>query len=338
VTSLPTVIIQIACLDEAETLPATIADLPTSLPGVGRLEYLVVDDGSTDETVRVARDCGVHHIVSHDRNRGLAAAFLTGLDHALRLGADVVVHTDADNQYAGADVAKLVEPVLAGRADLVVGERPIESIEGFSRTKKLLQRVGSRVVRFFSGTEVRDAASGFRAMSREAALRLHVFGRYTYTMETLIQAGWEGLTVTSVPISVNPATRPSRLVRSIPQYLWRSSQAIVRAFVLYKPFRFFALLGAVPMLLGVALLARWLLLYAIEDEYTSRLPSLLTGIGCVLVAVQLWAVAFLADLQAANRRLVADVRVRMRARELAGADDVEIVLNNPVLEPVRRTS
>jgi glycosyltransferase involved in cell wall biosynthesis len=308
-------IIQIPCFNEEETLPLTIADLPRQVPGVDIVEWLVIDDGSTDRTVEVARQLGVDHVVSHRHNRGLAAAFLTGFDACLREGADVIVNTDADNQYHGASIPDLVAPVLAGEADMVVGERPIESIGDFSRTKKLLQRLGSSVVRRFSGTGVRDAASGFRAYSRDAAMRVQVFGRYTYTMETIVQAGWNDLAVTSVPIGVNPKTRESRLVTSSSRYVWRSAQAIIRSFALYKPFRFFFLVGLVPFVVGVTLLLRWLALYLFEDEYTSRVPSLLAGIGLVVVAAQIWAVAFLADLQAANRRVLEDLRLRARRAE-----------------------
>jgi glycosyltransferase involved in cell wall biosynthesis len=311
-------IIQIPCFNEEDTLPLTVADLPREVPGVDVVEWLVIDDGSSDRTVEVARELGVDHVVSLGRNRGLATAFMTGIDACLRAGADIIVNTDADNQYQGTSIPDLVAPVLAGDADMVVGERPIESIDDFSRTKKLLQRLGSTVVRRFSGTGVRDAASGFRAYSREAALRVQVFGRYTYTMETIVQAGWNGIAVTSVPIGVNPKTRESRLVRSTSRYVVRSANAIIRSFALYKPFRFFFLVGLVPFLLGAGLLVRWLLLYLIEDEYSSRLPSLLTGIGLIVVAAQIWAVAFLADLQAANRRILEDLRVRARRAD----DDV----------------
>jgi glycosyltransferase involved in cell wall biosynthesis len=309
-------VIQIPCYNEEDTLPATLADLPREVDGFDRVEWLVVDDGSEDRTVEIARELGVDHVVSHGINRGLAAAYLTGLDASLRRGADVIVNTDADNQYDGSCIPALVRPILDSGADIVVGERPIDAIDDFSRLKKRLQRVGSWVVRRFSGTPVRDAASGFRAVSREAAMRLQVFGRYTYTMETLIQAGWEGLTVTSVPIRVNPQTRPSRLVRSIPQYVFRSAQTIVRSFVLYKPFRFFFVVGLLPFVIGVALLVRWLAYFLFADEYASRLPGLLTGVGCVLVAVQIWTVAFLADLQAANRKMLAGLRYEERRRRL----------------------
>ena len=312
-------IIQIPCFNEEETLPLTVADLPREVPGVDVVEWLVIDDGSSDRTVEVARALGVDHVVSHPHNRGLAAAFLTGIDACLRAGATVIVNTDADNQYQGSSIPDLVAPVLAGDAEMVVGERPIESIDDFSRTKKFLQRVGSSVVRRFSGTGVRDAASGFRAYSRDAAMRVQVFGRYTYTMETIVQAGWNGIAITSVPIGVNPKTRESRLVKSSSRYVWRSAQAIIRSCALYKPFRFFFLVGLVPFVVGVLLMLRWLGLYLSEDEYTSRVPSLLAGIGLIVVAAQIWAVAFLADLQAANRRVLEDLRLRARRLDYGDA-------------------
>ena len=311
--------IQIPCFNEEATLPLTVADLPREVEGFDVVEWLVIDDGSTDRTVEVARALGVDHVICHDHNRGLAAAFLTGLDGALRRGADVIVNTDADNQYGASSIPALVAPVLAGQAQMVVGERPIESIDDFSRTKKWLQRAGTAVVRRFSGTDVRDAASGFRAYGRDAAMQMQVFGRYTYTMETIIQAGWSGLTVASVPVTVNPKTRESRLVRSVPQYVMRSAQTIVRSFALYKPFRFFFAIGAVPFVIGMVLLVRWLLIYAFADDYQSRVPSLLAGIGLLLLAVQVWSVAFLADLLSSNRRTLAELRLRSKRLEYGDA-------------------
>ena len=312
-------VIQIPCFNEEATLPLTVADLPREVEGFDVVEWLVIDDGSTDRTVEVARALGVDHVICHDHNRGLAAAFLTGLDGALRRGADVIVNTDADNQYGASSIPALVAPVLSGRAQMVVGERPIESIDDFSRTKKWLQRAGTAVVRRFSGTDVRDAASGFRAYGRDAAMQMQVFGRYTYTMETIIQAGWSGLTVASVPVTVNPKTRESRLVRSVPQYVMRSAQTIVRSFALYKPFRFFFAIGAVPFVIGMVLLVRWLLIYAFADDYQSRVPSLLAGIGLLLLAVQVWSVAFLADLLSSNRRTLAELRLRSKRLEYGDA-------------------
>lgn len=311
-----TLVIQIPCFNEEQTLAATVADLPRNVDGFDAVMFLVIDDGSTDRTVEVARQCGVHHVVSHQRNRGLAAAFLTGLDTALRLGADVIVNTDADNQYSASSIPALVRPVLDGSADLVVGERPIESIANFSPVKKRLQRIGTRVVRLASGTPVEDAASGFRAMNRETALRLHVFGRFTYTMETLIQAGAEQLAVVSVPIEVNPQTRPSRLVRSSAQYVRRSAAAIIRSFAIYRPFRFFAAIAAIPSAIGAGLIVRWILLWQFADDYQSRIPSLVIAAVFLLIGAQILTVAFLADLMASTRRLVADTRYRARRAEL----------------------
>jgi glycosyltransferase involved in cell wall biosynthesis len=313
-------VIQIPCLDEEATLPATIAALPRSVPGVDVVEWLVVDDGSSDRTAQVARDLGVDHVVSHARNRGLAAAFMTGLDAALRAGADVIVNTDADNQYDATCIPLLVAPVVEHGFDIVVGERPIDDIDDFSWTKKLLQRVGSWVVRKVSGLDVADAPSGFRAISREAALRLQVFGTFSYTMETLVQANAEGLTVTSVPIRVNPRTRSSRLARSSAHYVWRSMTTIVRSFALYYPFAFFFRVGLVPFVLGAGLMIRWLALRWFADEYTSRVPSLVAGAVLLIVAVQVWVIAFLADLQAASRRLIADQRAEARRSSSAVGD------------------
>ena len=309
-------VIQIPCFNEESTLPGTLADLPREVPGFTSVEWLVVDDGSTDRTVEVARAHGVDHVVSFPHNRGLAAAFLAGLDAALCAGADVVVNTDADNQYDGSCIPDLVAPVVAGQADMVVGERPIESVDEFSPLKKRLQRLGSKVVRAFSGTEVRDAASGFRAFSRDTAMRLQVFGKYSYTMETIVQAGWQGMRVVGVPIRVNPATRESRLVKSIPQYVWRSGSTIVRSFALYKPFRFFLLLALPPFVLSMVLVVRWSYLNWWTDDVASRVPSLVAAAVCLLVAVLLAAVGLLADLLSANRRMIAEVRLSLRRRDL----------------------
>jgi glycosyltransferase involved in cell wall biosynthesis len=312
-------VIQIPCLDEEDTLPMTIADLPREVPGFDVVEWLVIDDGSTDRTVQVARECGVHHVVSHSRNRGLAAAFLTGLDAALKVGATAIVNTDADNQYQGSCIADLTAPLVAGQADIVVGERPIGSIEEFSFVKKLLQRLGTWVVRRFSGTPVRDAASGFRAFGREAALRLRVHNRYTYTMETLIQAGAENLRVASVPIKVNPETRPSRLVKSSLSYVMRSMKTIVRSYAIYRPFRFFTILAAAPGMLGVALLGRWCYYFLTDDVYHPRLPNLMAGVVLIVIAGQVMVIAFMADVVAANRRMIEDEAYARRRRDLEDA-------------------
>ena len=309
-------IIQIPCFNEEETLPQTLADLPRVVPGFDEVEWLVIDDGSQDRTAEVAEELGVDHVVRVPSNRGLANAFLTGLDAGLRLGADVIVNTDADNQYDGSCIPALVRPIVDGEADLVIGERPIEAVDDFSPLKKRLQRAGSGVVRAFSGTEVRDAASGFRAFSRGTAIRTQVFGKYSYTMETIVQAGWEGMRIVGVDISVNPSTRPSRLVKSIPRYIWRSGTTIVRSFALYKPFRFFFGVGLLPLLLGLLLVLRWFYLQTFTDDVASRVPSLVGAAVLVLLSFQIWIVGFLADLLSANRRIMSEIRFAQRVEEL----------------------
>jgi glycosyltransferase involved in cell wall biosynthesis len=315
-------IIQIPCFNEEETLPGTIADLPKSLPGIDVIELLVIDDGSTDRTVEVARACGVHHVVSHDVNRGLARAFMTGIEASLRAGADVVVNTDADNQYVGADVDKIVAPILEGHADVVVGTRPLSTIEEFSPLKKALQHLGTHAVRVLSGTEVRDATSGFRAFSREAALHLQVHGRYTYTLETIIQVGAEGLTLKAVPIRVNPQSRPSRLVKSSFDYVRKSIPTIIRSYARYRPLRFFTWLSAVPGIAGTILVVRWFVLRFDGDD-ASRVPSLVGAAVCLLMAAQLLVLGVLADIQSAHRRTTSEVLVMLRRREFAPVDSDE---------------
>ena len=236
-------IIQIPCYNEEETLGVTLDDLPRRVPGIQRVEWLVIDDGSADRTAEVARRHGVHHVVRLPVNQGLARAFMAGIRHSLAAGADIIVNTDADNQYCAADIPKLIQPILEGRASIVIGARAIAQIDHFSRRKKLLQRLGSWVVRVASGTDVPDAPSGFRAFSREAALLLNVFNTHTYTLETIIQAGRRGIPIVSVPIRTNPDLRPSRLIRSLPSYVLRSAVTILRSFATYKPLRFFASIG-----------------------------------------------------------------------------------------------
>ena len=271
------------------------------------MEWLVIDDGSTDDTVQVARDHGVDHVVQHTRNQGLARAFMTGLDACLRLGADVIVNTDADNQYNAADIPLLAAPVLAGKTDIVIGARPITEIEHFSPVKKLLQRLGSWVVRVASKTDIPDAPSGFRAISREAAERLMVFSNYTYTLETIIQAGQKNMAITSVPIRVNGDLRPSRLVKSIPAYIKRSIITIVRIFVIYRPFRFFGTIGitifSVGFLIGLRFIWKWL-----EGQGDGHIQSLILASLLMGMGMQTILVAFLADLLAANRKLLEDIR------------------------------
>jgi glycosyltransferase involved in cell wall biosynthesis len=309
-------VIQIPCYNEAESLPVTLRALPRAVAGFDRVEWLVIDDGSSDATGRVARELGVDHLVTFTSNQGLARAFTAGLDAALKAGADVIVNTDADNQYRAEDIALLVAPILDGKAELVIGARPIDSIASFSGVKKLLQKLGSAVVRFVSRTEVPDAPSGFRALSREAAMRLNVFNDYTYTLETIIQAGQKSMAIATVPIRVNAALRPSRLVKSIPSYLRRSLVTIVRIFVVYKAFRFFVSVGLSVFLLGVLGGLRYLYYYATGSGaghvQSLILSSILLGIG-----FQTMLTAFLADLLAVNRRLMEDVQYRLRKLELS---------------------
>lgn len=308
-----TLVIQIPCHNEEEILPQVLADLPTSIPGVARIITLVIDDGSTDRTVEIAREHGAE-VVRLPVNRGLARAFLAGLDRAVALGADVVVNTDGDHQYRGEDIAKLVAPVLDGRADLVVGTRPVSEIESFSPVKKLLQRLGSWATRVASGTEVEDAPSGFRAISREAAMRLHVFNRYTYTVETIIQAGRKGMRVLSVPVGVNAVTRPSRLVKGSGSYVARQLNVMVRVFMTYKPFRFFAIPGVISGVLGTGLLARFLWFY-ITDGGRGHIQSVIIGALLAGAGLFLVVIGLLADLIAVNRQLLEDIEWRVRRME-----------------------
>ncbi|MDP8225443.1 MAG: glycosyltransferase family 2 protein [Candidatus Lernaella stagnicola] len=306
-------IIQIPCFNEAATLPGTLADLPCAIPGFDEVEILVVDDGSTDGTGQIARDAGVDHVLRFVSNRGLAAAFRAGLDKALALGADVIVNTDGDNQYPGTAIPELVRPIVDGEAELVVGVRNIENVPHFSRFKKRLQRAGSAVVRRFSGLRVEDATSGFRAFSRRAATRLNVINRYTYTLETLIQAGRQDLAVVTVPIDVNPKTRESRLIRSTPKYIWRSAITIVRMFITYEPLR--ALGSIAALLLGVGMLIgmRFVYFYCTEGG-RGHVQSLILAAILIIIGFQTGVLGVLADLSATNRRLLEDLLARSRQR------------------------
>ena len=310
-------IIQIPCLNEEETLPATIAELPRSLDGFDSVEMLVIDDGSTDRTVEVARECGVEHIVRLTNNKGLAAGFQAGLDACLKLGADVVVNTDADNQYKGADVAKLVAPILAGEADMVVGNRQVDGIEHFSDTKKQLQHWGSWVVRRVSNTEVTDTTSGFRAYNREAALQLSVVDNFTYTLESLVQAGKMLVAVDEVPIGTNPQTRESRLAGSTGDYVRRNTPAILRIYARYEPLRAFV---TAAIVVGVLAILAWLpfLIDAIfNGKSNGHIQSLILGAVLMIAAVQLFALGVIGDLLAGQRVMTQRVFERVRRVELA---------------------
>jgi len=309
-------IIQIPCYNEEATLGMTLAELPRQIPGIDQVEWLIINDGSSDRTVEVALAHGVDHVVSFARNQGLAHAFMAGLEACLKAGADIIVNTDADNQYCAADIPRLVEPILQGEADIVVGARPIRQIKHFSPTKKLLQKFGSWVVRVASQTDVVDAPSGFRAIRREAALRLNVFNEYTYTLETIIQAGRQGMAIKSVPIRTNGYLRPSRLVKSIPSYVKRSLLTILRISMTYKPLRFFAILGSIPFSMGLLLGVRWLILFFIENGTRSRAPSLILAAILILIGFQLWMFGLVADLMAVNRKVLEDIQLRLRRAEL----------------------
>lgn len=322
-------IIQIPCLNEEATLPVTVADLPRSVGGFDTVEFMVIDDGSTDRTVEVARELGVHHIVRLGANMGLARAFMTGIEMALKAGADVIVNTDADNQYCADDIHALVAPIIAGQAQIVVGARPIAEIKTFSPIKKLLQHFGSWVVRKASGTDIPDAPSGFRAYHRDAAARLHVINTYTYTLETIIQAGRKRIPMTWVPVRVNKELRPSRLFSSIPQYVGRSAKTILRIFVIYRPLWFFSVTAAVVALPGIAGIARFLMYY-MQGDGTGHVQSLVLSGALLAMAVVLQMGGLLADLIAANRLLLEDIRARQLKADAVGRTQM-----NQELPPAR---
>jgi glycosyltransferase involved in cell wall biosynthesis len=308
-------IIQIPCLNESETLAIALADLPHEVEGFDTVEWLIIDDGSTDNTAQVARANGVHHVVRHPVNRGLAVGFMSGLDACLRLGADVIVNTDADNQYCGADIPKLTGPVLAHEADIVIGARPIDETEHFSWIKKKLQHLGSWAVRVASKTDIADAPSGFRAMSRDAAMRLNVFNAYTYTLETIIQAGQSNLRIVSVPIRTNGDLRPSRLVKSISSYVKRSLVTILRVFVIYRPLALFSYVGSAFMLLGLITGVRFLYYY-LDNGGGGHIQSVILASLCVTLGMLLYMMGLIGDLIATNRKLLERINLRLRRLEL----------------------
>lgn len=307
-------IIQIPCYNEEETIGVTLSALPRQLPGIDIIEWLIIDDGSRDRTLEVAKQHGAHHLISFSTNQGLAKAFIAGLEASLKAGADIIVNTDADNQYCADDIPYLIQPILLHQAEIVVGTRPISEIRHFSPTKKLLQKLGSWVVRIASNTKIPDAPSGFRAFSREAAMQLNVFNSYTYTLETIIQAGQKGMGITSVPIRTNPVLRPSRLVKSTSSYVGRSLFTILRIFMVYKPLRFFTILGSIPFSLGVISGIRWLLLFFGGYE-KPRVPTLILAAILILVGFQLWILGLIADLMAVNRKLMEEVQLRLRRQD-----------------------
>lgn len=303
-------IIQIPCFNEEQSLPIALGDIPRAFEGIDEVELLVIDDGSSDKTSDVAKSLGVHHIVRFRKNRGLARAFVAGLEASLKAGADIIVNTDADNQYYGADIQKLVTPIVNGQADIVIGARPIMETQDFSIIKKYLQRLGSWVVRRVSRTGVEDAPSGFRAMSRAAAQQLRVFSDYTYTLETIIQAGYKGLEVLSVPIRTHSTLRPSRLVKSIRGYVTRSLVTIARIFVTYRPFRTFAVLGLTVLSCGMLLGLRFVYFY-LMGQGQGKIQSLLLAAIFILLGFACLMAGLLADIISVNRKLLEEVLWRL---------------------------
>jgi glycosyltransferase involved in cell wall biosynthesis len=310
-------IIQIPCLNEADTLPATLRDLPREIPGIDVIEWLVIDDGSSDETSAVARREGVHHIVRFRRHKGLAAAFMAGIDAAVKCGADFIVNTDADNQYAGADIPKLLEPLLQGRADIVIGDRDISTVRHMSPSKKLLQRFGSWVVRQVSNTQVPDTTSGFRAYTRDAALRMSIVSEFSYTLESIIQAGKRRMAIAHVPIVSHPKTRKSRLFDSIASYIKNSGATIVRVYTMYEPLKVFTYIGLAIIAGGLALSARFLFFW-VRGQGDGHVQSVILAAVLLIVGFQVILIGLLADVMSGSRKLLEDLLYRVRLMEIGG--------------------
>lgn len=309
-------VIQIPCYNEEATLATTLSDLPKVINGIDEIKILVIDDGSSDRTLEVAKKNGVENFVIQPCNLGLAKAFVAGVSKALEMGADIIVNTDADNQYCGADIEKLVRPILEKKSDIVIGARPIENIAHFSPVKKMLQKLGSWVMRLVSGANIADAPSGFRAFSKEAAMQINVFDNYTYTMETLIQARAKGFEVISVPIRVNPELRKSKLVKNIFDYIKRSTFTMMRMFIVYRPFRFFAIVGLLFLIPGVLLGGRFLYYY-FNHQGSGHIQSLILAAVLMLIGAQVGLMAVLADLQSVNRKLLEDIQTRLKKESLS---------------------
>lgn len=307
-------IIQIPCYNEAETLEIALNDLPREIKGIDEIEYLIINDGSSDNTVEVARNWGVHHVVNFKQNKGLAKGFMAGIDGCLRNGADIIVNTDADNQYCAEDIAALIQPILEGKADMVIGARPIDQTEHFSYIKKKLQHFGSWVVRRASNTDIPDAPSGFRAYSREAAMRLNVVNDYTYTLETIVQAGREKIAITSVPVRTNAELRPSRLFNSIWGYVKKSMLTILRAYMMYKPLKCFSYLAMVPIAIGLLIGFRFLYYMAVGQS-GGHVQSLILACTLIIIGFLTFMIGLVADVIAANRKLLQDTQYHARKAE-----------------------
>lgn len=318
-------IIQIPCYNEAQTLEIALNDLPKQIDGIDKIEYLIINDGSQDNTVEVAKNWGVHYVVNFKRNKGLAKGFMAGLDACLRNGADIIVNTDADNQYCGEDIEKLVRPILNGESDIVIGERPIDNTEHFSPLKKRLQHFGSWVVRKASKTDIPDAPSGFRAYSREAAMRMNVINEYTYTLETIVQAGRNKMACTSVPIRTNGELRPSRLFSSMFGYVKKSMLTIVRAFMMYRPLYFFSVIGSLISIVGIGLGVRFLY-FLVIGQGNGHTQSLILASMMIILGVMTGIVGLQADIISGNRKLLEDIQYHVRKLDYDGvkeADDKE---------------
>lgn len=304
-------IIQIPCLNEAETLEIALNDLPKHIDGIDEIEYLIINDGSQDNTVQVAKDWGVHYVVNFRQNKGLAKGFMAGLDACLRNGADIIVNTDADNQYCGEDIEKIVRPILEGKADIVIGERPIDDTDHFSPLKKRLQHIGSWTVRVASKSDIPDAPSGFRAYSRDAAMRLNVVNQYTYTLETIVQAGHEKFAMTSVPIRTNPELRESRLFSSMFGYIKKSMVTIIRSFMMYKPLRFFGIIGAILFIIGLILGVRYLV-FIVAGSAGGHVQSLILASTLMMMGFMTGIIGLQADIISANRKILEDIQYHVR--------------------------
>jgi glycosyltransferase involved in cell wall biosynthesis len=316
-------IVQIPCFNEEDTLPATLADIPRQVAGFDKVEVLVIDDGSTDRTAEVAREHGADYVIQHKRNRGLARTFRTGVDACLRLGADVIVNTDGDHQYAGRDIGRLCAPILSGKADIVVGDRQTHAMDHFSPLKKGLQRLGSAIVRTLSETKIPDVVSGFRAISRRAAIELNIVSPFSYTIEMVIQAGKRHMAIESVPVSTNEVTRPSRLMRSVPQFIRDQLTTMVRMYAMYQPLRVFFFIGAVLLLAGLYPILRFLWFYLAGDA-DGHIQSLVLGSALLMMGFMTWMIALVADLIQFNRQLLEMVLQRLKAREFHRDEDDDV--------------